>query len=102
MLCRITTEVSRGGPEAIEAIPALIEKTVLTPKEAGAGMPVSLFGDLAGILKVARGAEAVPEREPDLREIKLVVGFDDRRSNSRRAQSRLVGPAGLEPATRPL
>ena len=73
-------------PEAIEAVRALIEKVVLTRDEGGPGLTVSLFGDLAGILKVARGGDALPEREPDLREIKLVVGIDDRRSTPRRVQ----------------
>ena len=88
--------------EALESVRALIDKVVLTPDETGRGMTVNLYGDLAGILKVATGSDVMPDREPDLREIKLVVGLDDRRSTPRRVQDKVVGPAGLEPATRPL
>jgi hypothetical protein len=64
---------------------------------------VNLHGDLAGILRVATGRKDV-DSELDLRQIRLVVGLDNPPSTRHRARDgdKLVGPAGLEPATRPL
>ena len=54
-------------------------------------MLASLHGDLAGILNMALGNNAGEDQtEFDLKQVKLVVGPDDRMSTGRK-QSRLVG-----------
>lgn len=103
--------------EAIEIIRSLIERVVLTPNPKGRGMLVSLHGDLAGILNMALGNDGGEDQtEIDLKQVKLVVGLDDRMSTGRKQsrlvggqstslpfwQEQMVGPAGLEPATNPL
>jgi len=89
--------------EALELVRGLVERIVLTPDPNSEGLLVNLYGDLAGILKIAMGMEAAKkeQQEIDLKHIRLVVGLDDHRSTTR-WQGKLVGPAGLEPATRPL
>ncbi|MFW8637489.1 hypothetical protein [Cribrihabitans pelagius] len=43
--------------DAKEALRALVERIVLTPAAAGAGLDLTLEGDLAGLLRLAAGAE---------------------------------------------
>ena len=125
--------------QAIELIRSLIEKIVLTPDENSEELLVNLYGDLAGILKLATvGKTAHSETElkqialfmsemnasPESMQDKMVAGegltLTRNRRNSRKhrlsnnsrlspnptgisvRQGKMVGPAGLEPATRVL
>ena len=92
--------------EAIGLLQSLVDKVVLTPDPNSDELLIDLYGDLAGILNVAIGKETgkEPQQEIDLRQIRMVVGLDNPRSTPRTGhrQGKLVGPAGLEPATRPL
>ena len=102
-------------------IRGLIEKIVLAPDPKSDGLLVTLHGDLAGILNLAGGEKDI-HTEDELRPIRLVAGLDSLRhmekahAKARRTGtasstpihrangggSKLVGPAGLEPATRSL
>ena len=91
--------------EAVELIQGLIEKVVLTPDPNSGELLIDLHGDLAGILNIAMGKAKgkEPQEEIDLKQIRMVVGLDNLRSTPRTyRQGKMVGPAGLEPATRPL
>ncbi len=103
--------------EAVEIIRSLIERVVLTPNPKGSGMLISLHGDLAGILNMALGSDkGENQTEIDLKQVKLVVGLDDRGSTRRKQnrlvggqstslpfwQEQMVGPEGLEPPTKRL
>jgi DNA invertase Pin-like site-specific DNA recombinase len=61
--------------EASEFVRALIEKVVLTPDPASdTGLTIDLYGDLAGILNIARTDKAsAPVTESELKRIELVV-----------------------------
>ncbi|MBY6059694.1 hypothetical protein [Leisingera daeponensis] len=45
--------------EAKEALQALVERIVLTPAVEGTGLDLTLEGDLAGLLRLAAGAEGL-------------------------------------------
>ena len=137
------------GQEAIEIVRSLIERVVLTPDPNSDGLLINLYGDLAGIVKIAAGKkEFEGEEEETLKLIRIVTGlaptaganrvttnssvktfplqerlvagersnlslhFIRSSTNSRTGaplnigfpimQDKMVGPAGLEPATRPL
>ena len=81
---------AEGMEEAKEALRALVERIVLTPAAEGDGLDLTLEGDLAGLLRLAAGAEGAntkktsgdaPEAFDISEEIVLVAG------------------AGFEPAT---
>ena len=88
--------------EAIELIRSMIDKVVLVPDPgAKQGLLIDLHGDLAGILNIAmNGRSAKTKQEVDIRQIRLVAGMVQRPTTGE--QVKMVGPAGLEPATRPL
>ena len=87
--------------EAIELIRSLINKIVLVPDPKGEGLLIDIHGDLAGILNIAlKGEDAKSKQEIDIKQIRLAAGLNDQRPLVE--QSKMVGPAGLEPATRPL
>ncbi|UWQ37502.1 hypothetical protein K3552_00380 [Leisingera aquaemixtae] len=48
---------AEGMEEAKEALRALVERIVLTPAAEGTGLDLTLEGDLAGLLRLAAGAE---------------------------------------------
>ncbi|WP_271881929.1 hypothetical protein [Phaeobacter italicus] len=48
--------------DAKEALRAFVERIVLTPAAEGAGLDLTLEGDLAGLLRLAAGAEG-PNKE---------------------------------------
>lgn len=106
----------------------LIDCIVLTPDDTEDGLLINLYGDLAGILNLAKADSDAPETEETLRHIRLVSGLAEQVNPLQLAQAgsggarkgmpgrqalsltsratpkggKLVGPAGLEPATRPL
>ncbi|WP_431206523.1 recombinase family protein [Bradyrhizobium betae] len=131
------------GQEAVDLVRSLIDKIVLTPDEDGDGLLINLYGDLAGIAKIASGkTQFREEEEQSLRHIRLIAGLPEvseplfssvpslqgkmvagvrshldlhsiktstpsRTGSARKGrlpimQGKMVGPAGLEPATRPL
>ena len=75
------------GPEAMDAIRAMIARIVLTPRPTG-GMEVVLEGDLARILAICEGAEH--------RNARLSGG---RSADVPNRQLSVVAGAGFEPAT---
>tara|TARA_R110002073_G_scaffold329456_1_gene511924 strand:- start:2 stop:538 length:537 start_codon:yes stop_codon:yes gene_type:complete len=86
--------------EAIELIRALIDKVVLVPDPDSENLLIDLYGDLAGILNVSLGrANASAKNGLDPKQVRLVVGLN---TSSSGVQDKMVGPAGLEPATRRL
>ncbi|MCC7266684.1 MAG: zinc ribbon domain-containing protein [Caulobacteraceae bacterium] len=92
--------------EAQELLRSLIDRIVLTPNAAHTSLQIDLHGDLAGILSVAENAQRNDKAASgEGSEIKLVEGTAHTfRSHARPrvAAMKLVGLAGLEPATRPL
>ncbi|MGE0132384.1 MAG: recombinase family protein [Blastocatellales bacterium] len=81
--------------ETAEHVRGLIEKIVLTPIEGREDLKIDLFGDLAGILELAAGAEAA--RKDRLISGRLPKAINDNfREPSKTA---LVAGAGFEPAT---
>lgn len=102
--------------EAAELIRFLVERIVLTPDPNGKSLLVDLHGDLAGILNIATKADrAKNAQELDLKRIRMVVGLDFAVAANLQGkvvglapprledvQGKMVGPAGLEPATKPL
>ncbi len=87
--------------EDIELIRSLIDKIVLVPDPDSKGLLIDLHGDLAGILNIAtEGESAKPGREIDIRQIRIVAGLENQPTTGE--QDKVVGPAGLEPATTPL
>ncbi|WP_156383976.1 zinc ribbon domain-containing protein [Methylobacterium sp. Leaf456] len=102
--------------EAAELIRSLVERIVLTPDPNGKGLLVDLNGDLAGILNIATKADrAKNAQQLDLKRIRMVVGMDFAAAADLQGKAvglapphlegvrdKMVGPAGLEPATRPL
>ncbi len=100
--------------EASEIVRTLIDKVVLTPDpESETGLLIDLYGDLAGIMNIARTDKtSMPMTEHDLKRLQLIVGPTEKGGRNSRLPStqprralgrgKLVGPAGLEPATRPL
>ena len=129
MAQRYRTEVSnlidalddtKHRQEAIRLIQGLIEKVVVCPDPNSKEMTIDLYGDLAGILNMSMKKDKALGQEFDLKQIRLVVGLDSvptvpqslgtgRKAyatalsrSTRQQQEKLVGPAGLEPATRPL
>ena len=76
--------------EAKEALRSLVERIVLTPAAEGTGLGLTLEGDLAGLLRLAAGAEgADTKKAPDV----LPEAFDITE------EIVLVAGAGFEPAT---
>ncbi|OBY28521.1 hypothetical protein [Leisingera sp. JC1] len=74
--------------EAKEALRSLVERIVLTPAAEGAGLDLTLEGDLAGLLRLAADAEGpdtkkAPDGAPEAfdiyEEIVLVAGAGNRR-----------------------
>ncbi len=66
----------KHGPQAIEIVRSLIEKVVLTPDPEGDGLLINLYGDLAGIVKIATGNSEFREEEEDaLKQVRLVAGL---------------------------
>ena len=61
--------------EGAELIRSLVDRIVLTPDPKSDGLPIDVFGDLAGILNVA--VDRKSDRELDLRPIRLVVGLPE-------------------------
>ncbi|WP_441232356.1 recombinase family protein [Tardiphaga sp. 215_C5_N2_1] len=100
--------------EAAEYVRALIDKVVLTPDpDSDTDLTIDLYGDLAGILNIARtDKSSAPILEEDLKHFRMIVGptdkvggannFSSTQPNRAVRRGKLVGPAGLEPATRPL
>ncbi|MBL8567926.1 MAG: recombinase family protein [Phreatobacter sp.] len=87
--------------EVSKIIRGLIERIVLTPDPVLNSLRVNLYGDLAGILNIALGKQGVKtSQEADFKEIKLVVGLNGPVTLERSVK--VVGPAGLEPATKRL
>ncbi|MBY6069634.1 recombinase family protein [Leisingera aquaemixtae] len=81
---------TEGMEEAKEALRALVERIVLTPAAEGAGLDLTLEGDLAGLLRLAAGAEgADTKKAPD--------GSSEAFDISEEIV--LVAGAGFEPAT---
>jgi hypothetical protein len=75
--------------DALDAIRRLVDKVVLTPDPESDGLLINLYGDLAGILKVATGKPEIREEsELDLKQIEFVVGLRDVASAS--MQGKLV------------
>ncbi|MBQ4827643.1 hypothetical protein J4729_24455 [Leisingera sp. HS039] len=57
---------TEGMEEAKESLRALVERIVLTPAAAGAGLDLTLEGDLAGLLRLASVAEGLnTKKAPD-------------------------------------
>ncbi|UWQ78688.1 zinc ribbon domain-containing protein [Leisingera sp. S132] len=54
---------AEGMEDAKEALRALVERIVLTPAAAGAGLDLTLEGDLAGLLRLAAGAEGADTKK---------------------------------------
>ena len=106
--------------EAGDLIRSLVEAVVVLPDPESNGVLIDLHGDLAGILNIATQKEKMnADNELDVKHVQMVVGLDTtpaptNRSKLRRGDlppttftplpraSKVVGPAGLEPATRPL
>ncbi len=81
---------TEGMEEAKEGLRALEERIVLTPASAGTGLDLTLEGDLAGLLRLAAGAEgANTSKAPD----GTTEAFD------MSCELVLVAGAGFEPAT---
>ncbi|NSY40329.1 hypothetical protein [Leisingera sp. ANG59] len=57
---------AEGMEDAKASLQALVERIVLTPAAEGIGLDLTLEGDLAGLLRLAAGAEgANTEKAPD-------------------------------------
>ena len=68
----LNKEESRS--EVAELIRSLIDRIVLTPNEAGTELSIDLFGDLAGVLLMARkGKKALGSSEIETMGVKLVA-----------------------------
>ena len=52
---------SKKAGEAKEHVRALIEKIVLTPREGRKDLSIDLYGDLAGILKIASEGDSMKD-----------------------------------------
>ena len=77
----------------------MIDRIVLQPNPERTKLQIDLYGDLAGILAVADRSKATKPQGA----IKLVEGTTHGLSVATQSrQLKLVGLAGLEPATRPL
>ncbi|MFW8636019.1 recombinase family protein [Cribrihabitans pelagius] len=79
---------AEGMEDAKEALRALVERIVLTPAAEGSGLDLTLEGDLAGLLRLAAGAEGANRKKaPDgiseafdmSCELVLVAGAGNRR-----------------------
>ncbi|UWQ81322.1 recombinase family protein [Leisingera sp. S132] len=81
---------AEGMEDAKEALRALVERIVLTPAAAGAGLDLTLEGDLAGLLRLAAGAEGADTK-------KASGGAPEAFDMS--DEIVLVAGAGFEPAT---
>ena len=88
------------GQEAIEMVRGLIEKIILTPDPDGDGLLINLYGDLAGIAKIASGKSQFREEEEEaLRQVRLVTGLTQNTSSSDVLQGKMVAGVGFEPTT---
>ncbi|MEM7677007.1 MAG: recombinase family protein, partial [Myxococcota bacterium] len=88
----------RTRNQAVEIIRSLIDKVVLRQPDRGDGLVVDLYGDLAGILKVAslqHSAEA--ESENEVRNLQLFL--EGSVAQSTRRLGTVVGGTGFEPVT---
>ncbi|WP_084299641.1 recombinase family protein [Leisingera caerulea] len=81
---------AEGMEDAKEALRALVERIVLTPASEGSGLDLTLEGDLAGLLRLASGAQG-----PDTK--KAPDGLSEAFDISEELV--LVAGAGFEPAT---
>ena len=77
-----TLNVEESRAEASELMWTLIEKNVLTPNSDGPDLTIDLFGDLAGVLAMARKGEK-PLNTSDIETMRL----------------KLVAEEGFEPPT---
>jgi site-specific DNA recombinase len=84
------------GGEAKEHVRALIEKITLTPKENRKDLAVDLYGDLAGILKIATEDKSMKNKADIIKKLEAMT-VNDNHNFERSIQ--LVAGAGFEPTT---
>ena len=66
------------GAEAREIVRSLIDRIVLTPDPKSDGLLINLYGDLAGIVKIATGRKEIREEEEvALKHIRMVAGLSE-------------------------
>ncbi len=83
-----------GMEEAKEALRALVDRIVLTPAAEGEGLTIELHGALAGLLRLATGAEALtPPTTAGTPEGDRLEGIDSL------GELVLVAGVGFEPTT---
>ena len=88
----------KGGknPEAKEHVRALIEKIVITPKEGRKELSIDLYGDLAGILKIATEGELMNTASALTKRLEKKVANGNFLSEP---SITMVAGAGFEPTT---
>ena len=82
--------------EAREHVRALIEKIVLTPKDNREDLSIDLYGDLAGILRIATEDKKMKDKGNIEKRLARLVANDNYSSEP---SVQLVAGAGFEPTT---
>lgn len=65
------------GDEAKQHVRALVEKIVLTPKEDRKELSIDLYGDFAGILKIASEDKAMKNKMLETRKLEKIAINDN-------------------------
>ncbi len=82
--------------EASEHLRALVEKIVLTPKPGQDNLSIDLYGDLAGILRIANEDKSMKKEKHIIKRLKNKIVNDN---HILEPSVQLVAGAGFEPTT---
>ena len=93
----LTKALSAGeSSEAREQVRGLVEKIVLSPKNDDDGLSIDLYGDLAGILRIASEDKSMKEKGKIEKRLESMTANDN---HNFEPSVQLVAGAGFEPTT---
>ena len=93
----LTKALSTGeSSEAREQVRGLVEKIVLSPKNDDDGLSIDLYGDLAGILRIASEDKSMKEKGKIEKRLESMTANDN---HNFEPSVQLVAGVGFEPTT---
>lgn len=96
-IATLTNALANGGAaEAREQVRGLIEKIVLSPQSVEDDLSIDLYGDLAGILRIASEDKSMKEKGKIEKRLESMTANDN---HNFEPSVQLVAGAGFEPTT---